>query len=106
MIVGEEGHATSISDGELELIIAVESEVEIFIADKNKTKAGGSLFPCINNTIYDLSKYGIFKKVDRNNNHKSGLYCVDILTNVIFELDAKTNAFYNYLCWQNFFYFI
>ena len=35
--------------------------------------------------------------IDRNNNHKSGLYCVDILTNVIFELDAKTNAFYNYL---------
>lgn len=28
---------------------------------------------------------------------RSGIYYVDILTNVIFELDAKTNAFYNYL---------
>ena len=46
-------------------LISVEQEVELFTAEKNKTRAGGSFFPYLNITIFDLPKYGIFKSVDR-----------------------------------------
>ena len=58
--VGEEFEAISVSDAEVVAIIAQEKEVEIFAVDKNKTRAGGAFFPFLNNTIFDLSKYGIF----------------------------------------------
>ena len=32
-----------------------------------KTRPGGAFFPYLNNTVYDLDKYGISKTVDRNN---------------------------------------
>ena len=51
------------SDGEIREIAKKETEVEIFIVDKNKTRAGGSFFPYLNTTIFDLSKYVIFKKL-------------------------------------------
>ena len=52
------------SDKEVVDLINVEKEVELFIVEKNKTRAGGSFFPYLNTTIFDLSKYGIFKSVD------------------------------------------
>ena len=62
------------SDKEVVDIINVEKEVEMFVVDKNKTRAGGSFFPYLNITIFDLSKYGIFKSVDRNNYKHNCLY--------------------------------
>ena len=47
------------SDKEVVDLINVEKEVELFIVEKNKTRAGGSFFPYLNITIFDLSKYGI-----------------------------------------------
>ena len=41
---------------------------------KNRTRAGGTSFPYLNITIFDLSKYGIFKSVDRNNYKHNCLY--------------------------------
>ena len=55
------------SDTEVVDLINVRQEVELFTAEKNKTRAGGSFFPYLNITIFDLSKYGIFKSVDRSN---------------------------------------
>ena len=57
--VVEEGAATSISDAEAEAILKIETEVDIFVVDKNKTRAGGAFFNCLNNTIFDFDKYGI-----------------------------------------------
>ena len=48
------------SDKEVVDLINVEKEVEIFIVEKNKTRSGGSFFPYLNITMFDLSKYGIF----------------------------------------------
>ena len=62
------------SDKEVVDIINVEKEVEMFVVDKNKTRAGGSFFPYLNITIFDLAKYGIFKSVDRNNYRHNCLY--------------------------------
>ena len=62
------------SDKEVVDIIKIEKEVEIFVVDKNRTRAGGSFFPYLNNTIFDLSKYGIFKTVDKNNYKHNCLY--------------------------------
>ena len=39
----------------------VEQEVELFTVEKDKTRRGGSFFPYLNITIFDLHKYGIFK---------------------------------------------
>ena len=55
-------------------MINIEQEVELFIVENNKTRAGGSLFPYLNITVSDLSKYGIFKSVDRNNYTHNCLY--------------------------------
>ena len=62
------------SDKEVLDIMVKEKHVEIFTADKNKTRAGGPFFPYLNITIFDLSKYGIFKTVDRNNHKHNCLY--------------------------------
>ena len=47
------------SDAEVKAIIEHETEVEIFVVDKNKTRAGGAFFNCLNNTLFDFDKYGI-----------------------------------------------
>ena len=62
------------SDKEVVDLINVEKEVELYIVEKNKTRAGGSFFPYLNITMFDLSKYGIFKTVDRNNYKHNCLY--------------------------------
>ena len=62
------------SDKEVVDLINVEQEVELFIVEKNKTRAGGSFFPYLNTTVFDLSKYGIFKSVDRKNYKHNCLY--------------------------------
>ena len=68
------GHAISISDAEVVSIAHREKAVEMFIVTKNKTRSGGSFFPYLNITIFDLSKYGIFKTVDRHNYKHNCLY--------------------------------
>ena len=60
VVVGQEAVVDTISDAELVAIIVEEREVEFCVAYKNKTRAGGSFFPYINNTIFDLTKYDIF----------------------------------------------
>ena len=40
--------------------INVEQGIELFTVENNKTISGGSFFPYLNITIFDLSKYGIF----------------------------------------------
>ena len=55
------------SDKEVVDLIANEKEADFFIVDKNRTRAGGSFFPYLNITIFDLSKNGVFKTVGRNN---------------------------------------
>ena len=62
------------SDKEVVDLINVEQEVELFVVEKNKTRAGGSFFPYLNSTLFDLPKYGIFKSVDRNNYKHNCLY--------------------------------
>ena len=56
----------SISGAEVVETVHKEKVVEMFIVDENRTRAGGSFFPYLNITIFDLSKYGIFKSVDKN----------------------------------------
>ena len=41
---------------------------------KNKTRSGGAFFPFINNTIFNLDKYGIFKTVNKDNYIHNCLY--------------------------------
>ena len=55
------------SDKEVVDLITVAQEVRFFIVAKNRTRAGGSFFPYLNITIFDLSKYGIFQTVGRKN---------------------------------------
>ena len=62
------------SDAESVKAVLREKVVEMFIVDKNRTRAGGSFFPYLNNTIFDLAKYGIFKTVDRHNYKHNCLY--------------------------------
>ena len=62
------------SDAEAGELVKKEKEVELFTVDKNKTRAGGSFFPCLNFNIFDLSKYDIFKSVGRKNYKHNCLY--------------------------------
>ena len=61
--------APKFSDAEISGLLEQETEVLITVVKKNdtKTRPGGAFFPYLNNTIYELDKYGIFKTVDRNN---------------------------------------
>ena len=58
---GNNHASNTVSDAEVEEVFDIETQVEIFVVDKNKTRAGGSFFPYINNTIIDVTKYGILK---------------------------------------------
>ena len=62
------------SDGEVKKLVKKEKEVEAFIVDNNKARAGGSFFPYLNTTIFGLPKYGIFKSVDRKDYKHNCLY--------------------------------
>ena len=61
----ETAEAITDSDKEVVDLINVEQEAELFTVEKNKTRAGGSLFPYLNITIFGLPKYGIFKTVGK-----------------------------------------
>ena len=56
---GETGEAGNLlgepSDFELKTLANNETKVEVFVVDKNKTRAGGSFFPYLNTTILDLN---------------------------------------------------
>ena len=73
-VVGVEVNKISHSDAEVRDILEQETEVEICVVDKNKTRAGGAFFPYLNNTVFDFDKYGIFKTVNRNNYEHNCLY--------------------------------
>ena len=53
------------SDKEVVDLFNVEQEVELCTVETNKTRTGGSFFPYLNITMFDLSKYDIFESVDR-----------------------------------------
>ena len=56
-VVGDEADLIRESDDELQNLLVVETDVDIFVVYKHKTRSGGSFFPYHNNTIYDLDKY-------------------------------------------------
>ena len=68
--------APKFSDAEISGLLEQDTEVLITVVKKydTKTRPGGAFFPYLNNTIYDLDKYGIFKTVDRNNYKHNCLY--------------------------------
>ena len=67
--------APKFSDAEISGLLEQETEVLITIVKHDtKTRPGGAFFPYLNNTIYDLDKYGIFKTVDGNNYKHNCLY--------------------------------
>ena len=72
--VGDEVVGVRQGDEEITAIIEEEQEVEIVITEKDKTRAGGAFFAYLNNTIFDLDKYGVFKTVGRNNYKHNCLY--------------------------------
>ena len=55
------------SDAEINNFLEHEQEVFITVVRNDKTRPGGAFYPFINNIIYDLSKYGVFKTVDGSN---------------------------------------
>ena len=68
--------AEVITDSDKETVdsMNVKHEVGSFTVGKNKTRAGGSFFPYLNITIFDLSKYCIFKPAGRKNYKHNCLY--------------------------------
>ena len=68
--------APKFSDAEISCLLEQETEVLVTVVTKDdtQTRPGGAFFPYLNNTIYDLDKYGIFKTVDRNNYKHNCLY--------------------------------
>ena len=62
----EHGSPSTFSDAEAVETVKKEQEVELFTVG-NKTRAGGSFFPYLHITIFDLYKYGIFKSAGRKN---------------------------------------
>ena len=61
------------SDAEISELIEQETEVLISVLNIEKTRPGGAFFSFLNKTIYDLSKYGIFKPVDKHKYHHNCL---------------------------------
>ena len=70
----KKGEEIKESDAEVIDLLDIEEEVEIFVVDKNKTRAGGAFFPYISNTVFDFDKYGISKTANRNNYKHNCLY--------------------------------
>ena len=61
------------SDAEIRDLIGQEKEVLISVLRIEKTRPGGAFFSFLNKTIYGLSKYGIFKPVDKHKYHHNCL---------------------------------
>ena len=66
--------APTFSDAAISDLLEEEPEVIVSILSIEKTRPGGAFFPFLNKTIYDLSKYGVFKSVDKNNYNHNCLY--------------------------------
>ena len=62
------------SDAEISGLWEHEQEVLITAVEHDKTRPGGAFYPFLDNIIYDLSKYGVFKTVGRNNYKHNCLY--------------------------------
>ena len=77
-VVGEYFIATRISDAGVVAVIENDTEVETFVVDKNKTRAGGAFLKYLNLASFDLATYGLFKQVDRNSyKHKCLLVALE-----------------------------
>ena len=64
------------SDAEISELLGQEKEVILTVVKLkvDKQRPGGAFFSFLNKAIYDLSKYGIFKSVDKRNYHHNCLY--------------------------------
>ena len=62
------------SDAEISELREQETEVSIPVLSIEKTRPGGAFLSFLNKAIYDLSKYIIFKSVDKSNYHHNCLY--------------------------------
>ena len=62
------------SDSEISELIEQEEKVLISVLNNEKTRPGGAFFSFLNQAIYDLSKYGNLKSVDKNNHTHNCLY--------------------------------
>ena len=70
----EESDANKESDSEVQDLLDAETNVELFVVDKNKTRSGGAFVPYLRNTTCDLDKYGMYKDMYRNNHKHNCLY--------------------------------
>ena len=72
------------SDAEVREIARKEKEVELFTVE---TRAGGPFFPYLNITIFGLSKYSLFQRLDRNSYKHNCFYQVfekDLIETIMF----------------------
>ena len=45
--------ANNVSDAEVEELLGIETKVEVFVIDKNKTRQGGAFLKCSNETLFN-----------------------------------------------------
>ena len=57
--------SSTVSYAEVEELLDIETEVGIFVVDKNKTRAGGAFLKYLNPTLFNLRKYGLFKNIEQ-----------------------------------------
>ena len=57
--------SNTVSDAEFAIAIDIQTEVEIFVADRNKTRAGGAFLKYLNLTLFNLEQYGLLKQFDK-----------------------------------------
>ena len=69
----DEGDKSTFSDAEVKEIAKKKKKLN-YLQQIKIRRAGGSFFPYLNMTIFDLSKYCILKSVDRNNYKHNCLY--------------------------------
>ena len=75
-IMHQSAKPPTFSDSEIGELIEQEHEVIVTAVNMKieKHRPGGAFFSFLNKAIYDLSKYGIFKSVDKSNYHHNCLY--------------------------------
>ena len=64
----------TVGDAEVEKLLDIETEVEIFVVDKKKTRQGVAFFKYLNLTNVELEKHGLFKSIARNSYKHNCLY--------------------------------
>ena len=72
---GSGAAANNVSDAEVEELLDIETEVETFVVDKNKTRAGSAFFKYLNSALLHIDKYGLFENIDRTN-YKHNCLCL------------------------------